>query len=492
MYGYTLRSVDEEKRKLRVHISVLKRAVKTFHIKQEEGKERENTLKKENRKKQKHIEQLEKELEEIKRQRDMYRSMIFKENVKDKKDEEASSSSSSLFLPQSKGKKRGGQTGHIGHGRRTPLDIHFFKRAFLGECSECHSPLNRSSSVSTHTVEDIPDLDQVKPIVTQYQIERQWCSTCKKEVTVTPPEVIPGSRLGINLIVWIMTLKYGARVPLDTIVLLLSIQYGISISKGGIINILHRARNWLGPHYEKIKQEIRASSVQHADETGWRIEGINSWVWAFLKKDAVCYQIEESRGKGVPSEFFKDSNPTAVLVRDDYGAYKNLPLTQQSCWAHMLRKSHEAIEQQDVGKEMKVLHEKLKTIYTTLVTETSKPFIQTERQTSYDQLAKNIQLIINTPFTSSDTLRIQTRVRNQNRNLLTAVLYPDVPLTNNHAERNIRPLVVTRKISGGSRSFLGAQTHMTNMSIFQTIKLKNLPLISTLKAHLLQGALGKN
>ncbi|MBI4130425.1 transposase, partial [Candidatus Roizmanbacteria bacterium] len=63
---------------------------------------------------------------------------------------------------------------------------------------------------------------------------------------------------------------------------------------------------------------------------------------------------------------------------------------------------------------------------------------------------------------------------------------------NNHAERVIRPLVVTRKISGGSRSVQGAQTHMVNMSVFQTIKLKNQPLTPTLKEYLLNGAVGKN
>ena len=105
-----------------------------------------------------------------------------------------------------------------------------------------------------------------------------------------------------------MLLKYGARVPLDSIVFLMNHQYSISISKGGIIDILQRTKKWFGTEYENLKRAIRASPVKYADETGWRIEGVNNWIWAFLSKDTVCYQVEETRGKGVPHEFFKDSN----------------------------------------------------------------------------------------------------------------------------------------------------------------------------------------
>ena len=115
-----------------------------------------------------------------------------------------------------------------------------------------------------------------------------------------------------------------------------------------------------------------------------------------------------------------------------------------------------------------------------------------KRKEIYAQVQSDIRAIIRSKYRHADALRIQVRVRNQNKNLLTALLYKGIPLTNNHAERNIRPLVVTRKISGGSRSPYGARTHMVNMSIFQTIKLKNQPLIPTLKEHLLHGVFGNN
>mgnify|MGYP001592694159 FL=1 len=66
------------------------------------------------------------------------------------------------------------------------------------------------------------------------------------------------------------------------------------------------------------------------------------------------------------------------------------------------------------------------------------------------------------------------------------------PLTNNTAERAIRPMVVTRKISGGSKTPNGAKTHAVNMSVIETIVKRKLPLLNTLQEYLLEGAVGKN
>lgn len=488
MHGYfNYHSIDDEKRKLRIHVHTLKRSFDIQKRKQEYAQRQAKEWKKKYKDLEKITDQLKKENEEIKRQRDTYQNMLFKKNIQhDNRGEEAA------LLTKPSVKTRGGQKGHKGYGRAIPETIHFYKHLHMKKCPDCDTKLKRSTTISTHTVEDIPPETAIKPVVTQYIVERQWCRTCKKEVTAKPTGIIPGSRLGINLIISIMILKYGARASLDIIVFLLKHQYGLTVSKGGIIYILHQTKQWLGPQYQKLKEEIRGSPIVYADETGWRVKGINTWIWAFLSKDTVTYQVEESRGSGVPRDFFKDGNPHAILVRDDYAAYQKIPLTQQSCWAHLLRKSHEAVDREESSEEMKEIHTKLKALYESLLNKTDTPFQKQKRQKIYERLCGRLQHIINTPFLSADAKRIQIRLNNQNKNLLTALLYEGVPLTNNHAERNIRPLVVTRKISGGSQSPAGAYTHMVNMSIFQTIKLKQQPLIPTLKEQLLHGVFGEN
>jgi transposase len=48
------------------------------------------------------------------------------------------------------------------------------------------------------------------------------------------------------------------------------------------------------------------------------------------------------------------------------------------------------------------------------------------------------------------------------------VLVPGVPADNNLAERSLRPLVIMRKISGGSRSDEGSKTRLTLASLLGT------------------------
>lgn len=113
-----------------------------------------------------------------------------------------------------------------------------------------------------------------------------------------------------------------------------------------------------------------------------------------------------------------------------------------------------------------------------------------KRREAHRMYTKKIQVIIDTHYGSCDAQEIQTRITNQHTNLSTALLYPGVPLTNNEAERNIRKMVVTRKISGGSRSAQGAATHAVNMSIVQTLSLKKESLVSELQKLLNPAAVG--
>jgi transposase len=356
---------------------------------------------------------------------------------------------------------------------------------FANYCPRCNEKLNRAKTTVSHTVEDIPAVQEQQTHVTRYDVEKQWCRKCKREIVVTPKGVIPGSRLGLNLMMQVLVWKYLCRIPLNIIVSLLEITYDVHVSAGTLVLFLKKTSQYFGKPYHQILKEVRAAPVKHADETGWRVNGENNWCWAFLKEDAVYYTIEETRGKGVPEKILKNCHPEDVLVRDDYAGYKKLPFVHQSCWAHLLRESHKEVTQKESSEEMKLLHQKIKHIYQQLEQATSKPFVKEERQKMHNELLGQLHAIITTRYTSTDASRIQYRIAAQNKNLLTALLYENVPLTNNLAERAMRPIVVTRKISGGSRSRRGATIHAINMSVIQTMKMKQQPIIPTLQKYLL-------
>lgn len=474
-----LLKLRRECRFLRKRIAIVERA----HLSQKQKSDKLEELLKERdkfiRELQREKDALGKLIEELKRQREVYKGMVYKPNRKEKKDNISSKRSI------------GGQTGHKGIGRKLPEKIDKGFYIFANNCPDCHGYLTRTNSVTMHTVEDIPEPQMLKTAVTKYTIERQWCSKCRKEVTAIPYGVIPKSRLGINLIIQILVWKYACRLPFTTITQLFKTTYGVVISEGGIVKILSRTRKWFGPSYADILKQIRASPVKHADETGWRINGINSWLWAFLTGSEAYYTIEETRGKGVPDKILANSRLTDVLVRDDYKGYEKLPLNHQSCWAHLLRKSHEAISQPAAGGEVKSLHKELEELFKQLAAIVASSFDQKKRELVYGYFSEKINAIMSRKYVTGDAVKIQTRIINQNKNLLTALLYENVPLTNNLAERVIRPMVVTRKISGGSRSDSGAEIHAVNMSIIQTIKMRNQPLIPTLQGYILKAAFGE-
>ena len=469
MANYVLyKGLDEEKRKLSVSNAVLKRHLIVLRQRREEAEDKAKEWQKKYEEQQKTIRELQEELEKVRKQRDTYRDMVFKANRNKASDEEQSS-----FFEFQPSRKPGGQIGHKGYGRKASERIDNELHIFAVSCPTCKGRLNRSQTTVQHTVEDIPAPQQQQTIITKYELEKQWCRTCKKEVTVPPVGVIPGSRLGLNLIMQVLIWKYFCRIPLNIIVSLLEITYDVQVSAGTLVLFLQRTSQYFGKPYKEILKEVRAAPVKHADETGWRVNGENNWCWAFLKQDAVYYTIEETRGKGVPEKLLKNCHPEDVLVRDDYAGYKKLPFVHQSCWAHLLRESHKEVTQKTVSEEMKQLHTKVKTLYKKLAATIATPFVPEERQKIYEILLQQIQTISKTAYISDDAKRIQYRIASQNKNLLTALLNENVPLTNNLAERAIRPMVVTRKISGGSRSRRGAKTHAINMSILQTMKMKN-------------------
>lgn len=473
-------TAQEELSKLRPELRYLRIRVQTQDRARLAQKTKADRLEKENKKLRDENHKLKEELEKVKKQRDTYKGMIFKAKIQKVE-----------AVTGTKRKSLGGQIGHTGVSRKVPIKLDKSVRVFLKQCPYCSNLLKRSDTFETHTVEDIPNLEMVKTIVTEYKMERQWCGRCHKEVVAKPRLVVPNSRLGLNLIIQVLIFKYVCRMSLEVLVETLFQTLGVKISEGGIINILKRTSRYLGRDYGKLLKAIRGSPIKHADETSWRINGLNSWLWAFLTKTEVYYTIEETRGGAVAKAVLEDSKLTDVLVRDDYSGYKNLPLKQQSCWVHLLRKSKEEVNQPYSSLQIHNLNFTLKNMYRDLLVVINQPFDVTVRQQLYQDYSLKLQQLMNMKFRAKDALRVQTRIKNQGNNLLTALLYPNAPLTNNLAERQIRPAVVVRKISGGSRSNVGAETFATNFSVIQTIRMRNQHLIPTLQNLLLKGSTGK-
>jgi transposase len=97
------------------------------------------------------------------------------------------------------------------------------------------------------------------------------------------------------------------------------------------------------PH--KLIEEFRQSPVKHTDETSWRTDGKNGYVWLFATPEISIFRFGKNRSCQVAQAVFGKEPLPGVLVVDRYGGYKKVPCKIQYCYAHLLR------DIQDLEKE---------------------------------------------------------------------------------------------------------------------------------------------
>ena len=154
-------------------------------------------------------------------------------------------------------------------------------------------------------------------------------------------------RRGVNLISRIATLGEEGRLPIRSIQWYLRTVHQLRLSVGAIVSAIHQTAQQAQPAVAAMVDRIRASPVVHADETGWRQNGNNGYVWTFstpTERYFPCSSqgqaLRRGRGKAVVDEALGEAF-SGVLVSDFYAAYHHYDGPKQRCWAHLLRDIHD-------------------------------------------------------------------------------------------------------------------------------------------------------
>ena len=322
-------------------------------------------------------------------------------------------------------------------------------------CPICNEAVGKAVETVIKYSEDI-DL-RPRPLVTKNIITRHWCSHC--ETYIKSPDIPPIKRIGPKAMGYILYARYRLRLPMERIKESLLDLYSFEISEGEIVATLKDAEELFGKDYEAITVLIQEAKAVYADETGWRMDGKNWWLWVFVTATGTKYVIEDTRGKGVPERILGNKEDR-VIISDGYGAYKNLPGDKQQCWVHLMRaaKLHSL-----------TLYQDLVILYKKLLLELEKPLSKRNRVA----FQKRMSELIEKKYLETTVEKVKTRMRNHQSFLFTCLDHEDVLPENNTAERAIRPQVVMRKIFGGSRSKAGASAHAVNSSVIDTTLKRN-------------------
>jgi transposase-like protein len=357
-------------------------------------------------------------------------------------------------------KKSGQKEGHIGCSRHVAEKIDETIEHKLNRCPICKGIVSDTQEIRERVVEDV---EQPKIKVTKHLIHRCYCKHCDKIVEPEIYDALPNSRFGLKLMILVLILKLDCRIPSNKITSLLSSVFGVKISDGEIYNILKKLSEAFGDYYEDLIRKIKEALAKHIDETSWRINGKNNWLWIFINKEIALYIVEKQRSSEVPVKILGNQEGKFITT-DRYSAYNVLVektgCLQQVCWTHLIRNSKDLSEHY---REAKYIHKRMKYIYRKAK----------EGKTSKEKLLLWINLIASRPYTSNQVFKfVKSICRNHREDLFRFIDNPEVNPSNNLAEQGLRPAVVIRKVSGGSRSEDGAEITARLLSVLQTVKLQ--------------------
>lgn len=360
-----------------------------------------------------------------------------------------------------------------------PEEVTETRALVLETCPRCAAPVSAPVSAYTRTIEDIV-LNPQRSVV-QWEIARHWCRRCRQLVHGTVPGVLQKTRLGPNVLTYVVIAKYRLNLPYGKIVDSLQLCFGLSVSEGEIATLLDRASRLVGPVWAQITEAVKAGNAVHCDETGWFINGEKVWAWAFATEDAVLYEIADSRGRHVAAEAL-GPDFSGTRITDGLAVYATLPGTHQLCWAHLTREAREMAERDPEDTERQELQRALSAIYADLRA-VARPESWSPRDAARvrRRCERTIARLLAHSWQEPGCRQLVERLRRFRGALFTCLTADGIPPDNNHAERVLRKLVVQRKISGGSRSPVHAEAHARLMSVLETFRLEGGDLVGKLQ-----------
>jgi transposase len=339
----------------------------------------------------------------------------------------------------------------------------------IDTCPQCHGRLSSRTLARRRQIIEVPLPPPVQII--EHQVFKGWCSYCRawQEAPLdVSGQVVGQGRIGVSLASLITHLRLVVRAPIRVIQAWLSSVAGVHLSVGELVDLLRRVAVLAQPALDQLRERARASPAVHADETGWREGGQNGYVWVLATAAGDRYfEYHHSRAGAIINAMLGEDFG-GVVESDFYGGYNDTPGGRhQRCWAHLLRDLHGLKQDHAEALEVVVWAKAVKDVYLLAHAWLAEGV---ERKPAYRELVLLVRAL-GEQFAQAKGHPCQAlakRLLRHQDELFLFVVDERVAADNNEAERALRPLVIARKISGGTRSEAGSHTRMTLTSLFQT------------------------
>jgi len=359
---------------------------------------------------------------------------------------------------------------HKGVARPVPKEVDAVIQAKAEKCPRGHRLRGPIGIEERHVEEIVP----ARVVRKKYLVMIYWDPVCKRKVRARPLDVLPHERFGINMMLLVSYMRV-CGITTKKIQSLLLEQYGLRLSRSTILHMESSIAEEFGEYYEMLKGEIQASRAVHFDETSWPVSGVNHWLWGFVSKGAAWYTVKNSRGRGVVKETLGDDY-RGVTISDFYPPWDRLKYRSQKCLLHLLRnlRRTEARRGRRCTLQFRRFAKRVRRLVRDAVKIHDMVHNGGERLRRKKRLEGRLRILCSKRYTDRDCKRLCKLLKKHQSNLFMFLKAKDVHWNNNEVERALRPSVVVRKNSYGSRSDVGARNHAVLMTISETCKMRGM------------------
>ena len=335
-------------------------------------------------------------------------------------------------------------------------------------CTECPNCGRTLAEGSIRSKRQIVELPEVAVRVVEHLVMERYCGVCRKRCTPHPDlteQAVGQSRFGPRVHSLVAYLRFVGRLPVKGIASLLSGYFHLAVSEGEIVALLDRVARLGRGEYDALLLRLRGSAYVHGDETGWREAGQNGYLWSFSNSDTSYFVYPKSRAGHVVTDVLGEGYQ-GIVVSDFYGGYNAHYGLHQRCWVHLLRDVHKLKESfptegvRSWCQELRLLYDAGKSFSSDVVRARVAARLSFQRKLN----------ALCSPYVDTNLPQsvLCKRLLQFEGEMFTFVEYPEVPSENNFAERMVRPRVIARKISGGTRSEAGSSVMAVLSSLFST------------------------
>ena len=378
------------------------------------------------------------------------------------------SDSGSAGKEEDKPKRRGAPKGHRGATRPRPDTADVAKTLPCPDtCPKCGGDVLANGESDELFVEEI--VPAVRYVIHQF-LERGKCTCCGENVR-HPAACGPLVRTGPNAAALLSAMRQTMGVTFGKLARFSTETLGISLTPSGVLGIVGRMSDRARPIAEGLAYSLREKEWLHADETSWRVNGKRWQMWGFFDDETAVYQAVPSRASQVVKDILgKDF--AGVVGADFYAAYDFLPKTQR-CLVHLIRDIRKELEvipgnRYLIGLEKRTA--KLIRIARELAASKITEWKRNKKSAQATKLLK--EMLAAKPPNRKVCQTLAKRLKRYKNSMLTFLEIPGMDCHNNRAERQLRPVVLFRKVSFGNRTDEGAERYSALATVVETARLQ--------------------